>query len=112
LRGMVSLTKRRYDPDGYYDPDPDPIAFTTIFLVGMILAGLTTTGIAIQNPTFFDHLLMTINPAIKEETEEERKASKEFWRNIMIICFIILCIVGLLIWYRYSSHKKAWKRRR
>ena len=89
-----------------YDPDPDPIAFTTIILVGVILGGLTTTGVAIQNPSFFTQLLVTLNPSIKDLAEEQQKAQQEFWRIVLIIAFIILAIVGLFVFYRYYSHKK------
>lgn len=91
-----------FDPD----PDPDPIAFSTIALVAIILGGLTTSGIALGNPNFFTQLLVSINPKIQEMTEEQIKAQREFWRNVVMIAFIILCIVGLLVAYRYFSHKK------
>jgi len=91
-----------FDPD----PDPDPIAFTTIAFVAIALAGATTTGLAITNPNFFTQLLVTLNPKIGDLAEEQLAQTKEFWRNIMIIAFIILCIVGLLVYYRYYSHKK------
>jgi len=100
----------------YYDPDPDPIAFTTIIIAGILLGGLTTAGLSITNPAFFTQLLVTINPKIQELAEEQAEAQKEFWRMVVIIAFIILAIVGLLIFYRYWSHKKdrekAYKRYR
>ena len=107
---------RQRIPSPMFDPDPDPIAFSTIALVALILGGITTSGIALGNPNFFTQLLVSINPKIQEMTEEQIKAQREFWNNVVMIVFIILCIVGLLIAYRYFSHKKerekAFKRYR
>ena len=97
-------------PPPYFDPDPDPIAFTTILLVAVVLGGLSTAGVAIQNPSFFTQLLVTLNPSIKELAEDQQKAQQEFWRIVLIIAFIILAIVGLFIFYRYWSHKKERKK--
>ena len=94
----------------YFDPDPDPFALTTIILAGVILGGLTTAGLSITNPAFFTQLLVTINPSMAELAEEQAKAQREFWRMVVIIIFLILCIVGLLFAYRYYTKRKEQKK--
>lgn len=94
----------------YFDPDPDPFAFTTIILAGIILGGLTTAGLSITNPSFFTQLLVTLNPSIAELAEEQAEAQREFWRMVVIIIFLILCIVGLLFAYRYYAKRKEQKK--
>jgi len=100
---------KKYDPDGYYDPDPF-IGIGTIITICIIGAVIGGTSIAIQNPSFFDHILMMIDPSIKEISEEERKAKKEFWRIVLIIVLIIAVIAGLLLLVRYSESKKRSRR--
>lgn len=103
------------DKNGYYDPDPFIISVPTMIGIAIIGAVIGGTSIAIQRPAFFDHLLMIIDPSIKELAEAELEATKEFWRMVFIIVLVIACIVGLIMWWRYSERRKheknRWKRR-
>ena len=103
------MSKRKYDPDGYYDPDPF-IGIGTIIAICVIGGVIGGTSIAIQNPKFFDHLLMMINPEIAKQAEEERKASKEFWRIVLIIVLIVAVLAGILLFVKYSKKKKRRRR--
>lgn len=97
------------DRNGYYDPDPF-IGVGTIIAIVIIGGVIGGTSMAIQRPQFFDHILMMIDPSIKEMAEEELKATKEFWRLVFMIVLIIGIIAGLLLWYRYAERKKESKR--
>lgn len=103
------------DRNGYYDPDPFIISTGTV--IAIILIGLTVggTSMAIQRPSFFDHILMMIDPSIKEMADEELKATKEFWRMLFIVILIVALIAGAVLWWRYSERRKheknRWKRR-
>lgn len=103
------------DRNGYYDPDPAIISIGTIIAITIIGAVIGGTSMAIQRPSFFDHILMIIDPSIKEMAEEELNATKEFWRMVFIVVLVIACIVGLILWWRYSERRKheknRWKRR-
>ncbi len=99
------MSKRRYDPDGYYDPDP-AIGIGTIIAICILGGVIGGTSIAIQKPSFFDHLLMMIDPSIKDMAEKELEATKEFWKTVMIIVLIVAVIAGIFLWMRYSKKKK------
>lgn len=103
------------DRNGYYDPDPFVISGMLVLKVILILGAIGGASMAIQRPSFFDHILMMIDPEIKELADEELKARKEFWRMVFIIILVLACIAGLLIWWQFSERKKhekkRWKRR-
>jgi len=104
----------RYDPQPDYDPDPFIISVPT--LIAFVVMGGVISGISLslQRPQFFDHLLMMIDPALKEVAKEELEASREFWRMIFVIVLIIACVILIVMWWRYSQRKaeseKRWKR--
>lgn len=105
---VVYVRQPIYDPDP--DPDPDPIAITSIIFVALLLAGATTAGLSVTNPSFFSQLLVTINPSIKDLAEKQVKQQEEFWRNIMIIVLAICAIVLILFIWRYMTRRKEQKK--
>jgi len=104
------MDKRRgYDPNPYYDPDP--IAISTIIGILIICGAIGGASVAIQRPAFFDHLIMLFKPDLLELAEEEAKATREFWRIILIIALAVLLLAGLLLAYRFYEKKQKWRRR-
>jgi len=104
--------RRHYDPDplsGRYDPDPFlGITFGIGFLLKLLVAGgiVSFVSISIQNPTFFDRVLSSINPAYKDMTEADRKKEQEFWRIILIIVLVLGAVALIYFWYQWSQTKK------
>jgi len=108
------MARTYHDPDPYryYDPDPDPIAISTIIALAIIFGGSAIGVTALTQPNFFNNLLFTINPSLKELAEEELQTQKEFYRMLMIVGVAILAIIGLALLWRLSEKMKVRGRRR
>lgn len=94
------MSRRRYDPDGYYDPDPDPAIGIIIGLAIAIFGVVSWT-----NPGFLNNLLFAIKPDLMELEEERLKAQQEMWRTILLIVAICAGIFVLWWWSHYRRKK-------
>jgi len=91
----------------YYDPDPDPIAITTLVAIAFICVAGGVLGFSLTNPNFFNNLIFALNPEMKELAEDEQKTKREFYRVLMIICLIALAVVVLILLARWGRKKKV-----
>lgn len=95
---------RVYDPR-MYDPDPDPIAITTLIVL-CIIGGTAAT---VTNPGIWNTILATVFPQFAEQAEAERKNMQELMSKIMVV-IVVVAIIGIiyLLW-RHQEHKKRYR---
>ena len=95
------MSKRYYDPNPYYDPDPDP-GIGLIIALGLVVFG----AVSWSQPNFLNNLLFTFNPELRELEAEKVKAQQEMWRILLLIIVAIAGIFILVWWFRHRKKKR------
>jgi cbb3-type cytochrome oxidase subunit 3 len=107
------------DEDGYYDPmprtrhrylyDPDPFIqipiWVWIMLTMVVGAGAWKT---VVDPMWIDRIIGIFNPAYAQSTEEQKKAERDFWIQVLILIFAIVFILAFAwIYVQWRKGKEA-----